>query len=105
LAKCRVCGREVPSGLHYCSKECQEKDLKTLTANTEVEADFKTALLDPHYMRGLIWRKDKLEAIHKAFQSGLDEEAILRILMRGGLTRLTAKKLIADSKAVYSNEG
>ncbi len=102
MAKCKVCGKEIPNSLTYCSKECQEKD--QTHSLIEMEEDFVAALVDPHYMRGLIWRKDKLEAIHKAFKAGYTEEDILGILMRGGLTRLTAKKLIQDSMTVYGHE-
>jgi hypothetical protein len=37
-------------------------------------------------MRGIYWRKAKLEAIHKAGVKGYSEDDILRLLIRGGLT-------------------
>lgn len=115
MKRCKFCGKPVANGnLDFCSEKClEEYKAQTKIIETEkpiaevgegtanVASAIERALLDPHYMRGLLWRKDKLEAIHKALQSGYNEETILRILMQGGLTRLTAKRLIADSKAVY----
>jgi len=98
MNKCKNCGKEIAENLDFCSKECMETYQKTTSIdNSEIEND----LLDPSFMKGIFWRKTKLEAIHQARLKGYSENAILHLLMRGGLTRSTAKKLMDDSKLVY----
>ncbi|MEM1507524.1 MAG: DUF2116 family Zn-ribbon domain-containing protein [Candidatus Bathyarchaeia archaeon] len=97
---CRVCGKPIPEGLDFCSEECM-KTYKSDNPKVPLDKSLENDLLDPTYMRGLSWRKAKLEAIHKARLQGIPDEQILLILMRGGLTRLTAKKMMDDSKQAY----
>ncbi|MEM3378716.1 MAG: hypothetical protein QW674_07225 [Candidatus Bathyarchaeia archaeon] len=65
------------------------------------KASFEEALLNPCYQKGVVYRAEKLQAIHEARRFGRSEEEILTLLLKGGLTELTAKKMMADSKRVY----
>lgn len=100
MAKCKNCGKEVAKGLEFCSSECMEAyKTKNPISDSEIERD----LLDPSHMRGVYWRMAKLEAIHKARLQGFSDDWIMRLLMRGGLTRSTAKRLMNDSREVYED--
>jgi len=103
--KCKTCGKPLPanSKLDFCSKECMEKYRETNIAVADEDLEIKSILLDSHFMRGLSWRQAKLEAIHKARLKGYSEKWIILQLIRGGLTKLTAKKLMDDSREAYGN--
>lgn len=97
---CKTCGKTIPENLEFCSEECF-KAYKSDNSKVPLDKSLENDLLDPTFMKGLSWRKAKLEAIHKARTLGISDEQILLILMRGGLTRLTAKKMMDDSKQAY----
>ena len=103
MAKCKNCGKETAEGSYFCSKECMEayKTKNHISEHSLIELE--NTLLDPTYMRGLSWRKAKLKAIHEARKLGKSDDWILRKLMLGGLTRLTAQKLMDDSKVIYGD--
>jgi hypothetical protein len=101
MAKCKNCGKEIDKGLEFCSKECMEAYKQKAKSESTIDSEIENDLLDPSYMRGIYWRMAKLEAIHKARVKGYSEDDILRLLIRGGLTRGTAKRLIDDSRMVY----
>lgn len=101
MAKCKNCGKEIAKGLDFCGKECMEACQSKNVSSDISQSELETTLLDPSYMRGLNWRKAKLEAIHKARKQGYSEDWILRMLIRGGLTRATSIRLMNESKEVY----
>ena len=85
-------------------KACPEsaKILKTTQKNNGLA--LKTKLSNPHFQRGLTWRREKLEAIQQARAERRSEEWILKNLMLGGATRPTALKMMEDSKFIYGDE-
>jgi hypothetical protein len=106
MAKCRNCGKDIPENLDFCSEECMKaykgkNKAEAVEEKSDLDVEIENTLLDPAYMRGLSWRKAKLEAVYKARLKGYSDEWIINMLMRGGLTRLTAKKIMDDSRAVY----
>jgi len=64
-------------------------------------SSFEEALLNPCCQKGVVYRAEKLKAIYEARRSGKSEEEILTLLLKGGLTELTAKRMMMDSKRVY----
>jgi hypothetical protein len=104
------CGKEIPDGMNYCNEDCLRKHIeiksaKTCPQNTKnIEAEpqnknaFTDDLRDGAFQRGILWRKNKLEAIHKARQSTLSDDQIIRELRLGGITVQKARELMRDSE-------
>jgi|GEM_PF-5070130 len=108
MNKCRNCGKDIPESLDFCSEDCmkayREKNKDRAVEGREeldLDVEIENSLLDSTFMRGLSWRKAKLEAVYKARVKGYSDEWIINMLMRGGLTRLTARKIMDDSRTVY----
>jgi len=62
---------------------------------------FTDDLRDGAFQKGILWRKNKLEAIYKARQTGVSDEQILKELMIGGITRQKARELMRDSEELF----
>jgi len=83
-------------------KEAFPESAKILEEQKDIT--LQDRLRNPHFMRGLTWRKDKLEAVCEARIKGQPENWILEQLMLGGLTELTARKIMHDSGRLYRKE-
>lgn len=55
-------------------------------------------LTDSEYQRGIEWRMHKMEAIHEAWEQGMTDPEIHRILVRAGVTPAKARELIQTAK-------
>jgi hypothetical protein len=58
-------------------------------------------LTSPFYQRGAGYRAEKLKAIWLARQQGKPEREIVKLLLRGGLTKQTANIMMQDSREAY----
>lgn len=124
MNKCQnpECEKEIPEGKHYCNEEClkrhqelkrEEKSKVTkalenpydnqgkITTETHDNLSIEEILTNPVYQRGSGYRAEKLKAIWKARQKGVTEEQIIKLLLRGGLTRQTANVMMQDSREAY----
>ncbi len=111
MGKCRGCNRPVPEGVDYC-RDCAERHFSTETEKTEQvdrkkpeniqdsqqKNGFTDDLRDGAFQGGIMWRKNKIQAIHKARQVGVSDEHILRELRIGGITIQKARELMKDSE-------
>jgi hypothetical protein len=78
-------------------KACPES-AKILDKEQKNPNGFTDDLKDGSFQRGILWRKTKLEAIHKARQTGVSDEEIQRTLRIGGITIQKARELMHDSE-------
>jgi hypothetical protein len=81
-----------------------KKKAKSNGAPNTASSDLKAQLTDSCFQRGLSWRGAKIEAIQTALKQGYSEEWILKTLMCGGLTRMTALRLITDCKYIHGGD-
>lgn len=110
LKSCKTCGKS--GQFDFCSKDCMEKykqkqeenrksDLETskiLQHSEHKENAFTNDLRDGAFQKGIHWRKNKIEAIHKARNTGVSDEHVLRELRLGGITIQKARELMRDSE-------
>jgi hypothetical protein len=78
-------------------KACPES-AKILEQDKQNQNGYTEDLRDGAFQKGIMWRKNKLEAIHKARRAGKSDEEILRELRIGGITRQKARELMGDSE-------
>jgi hypothetical protein len=104
------CSKEVLEGKKYCNQDCLKRHLeikKETKSNGALRiggSDLTAQLMDSCFQRGLSWRGAKIEAIQTALEQGYSEEWILKTLMRGGLTRMTALRLITDCRYIHGGD-
>jgi len=71
VAKCKVCGKEIPNGLDYCSSECAERDkAKNVVVK---ETPFLTQFDRGH---GSVRREANIRKVAEMLQQGRSEEDI-----------------------------
>lgn len=118
MKTCPICSKKMPDFLDYCSKECTEKAKEKIkkeakpvrnsvenqeeTRGKNTSLNVEEVLTNPVYQRGAGYRAEKLKAICNARKRGLTEEQIVKLLLRGGLTRQTANVMMQDSREAYS---
>jgi len=110
------CNKELPEGKKYCGEECIKRHLEikreARTKTTKelekydgeqktVEINIENVLTNPVYQRGAGYRAEKLKAIWKARQKGMTDEQVIKLLLRGGLTKQTANVMMQDSREAY----
>ena len=103
MTKCQnpECGKELAEGRNYCNEDCVRKASELRHASVE---GFKADLRDGAFQRGIMWRKNKLETICKARQTGVPDEQILRELRIGGITVQKARELMKDSEELFGDQ-
>jgi hypothetical protein len=74
---------------------------KILEREKQNKNGFTEDLRDGAFQKGIMWRRNKLEAIFKARRAGVSDEQILRELMIGGITRQKARELMKDSEELF----
>ena len=74
---------------------------KFIEEEKQAKNGFTDDLRDGAFQRGIMWRKNKLAAIHKARQAGVSDEQILRELRIGGITVQKARELMKDSEELF----
>jgi hypothetical protein len=79
------------------ARACPET-AKMIEQEKQITNDFSGDLRDGAFQKGINWRKNKLEAIHRARKAGLSDEQILRELRLGGITIQKARELMRDSE-------
>jgi hypothetical protein len=112
VRKCKKCGSDVPDSVDYCNtcaeehkaekeenfvKACPES-AKTLEQEKQCMNGFREDLRDGAFQKGIMWRKNKLQAIHDARQAGATDAEILKELRIGGITIQKARELMRDSE-------
>lgn len=73
MKKCRVCGKEIPHGLTYCSSECAEKDKVNLKVISESEKPFASQFDRGH---GSVRREANIKKVAEMLKEGVPEEDI-----------------------------
>ena len=79
------------------AKACPES-AKILAQEKQNKNGFTDDLRDGAFQKGIMWRKNKLQAIHKARQAGISDEQISRELRIGGITSQKTRELMKDSE-------
>jgi len=85
------------------------KELEKILENSDdpqskkipIEMSVEDILTDSAYQRGAGYRAEKLKGIWKARQQNMNNEQIIKLLLRGGLTRQTASVMMKDSRVAY----
>jgi hypothetical protein len=119
MDNCKTCGKEIPDGLEHC-RDCTERHFqinsgkefakgfpesaKILEQEKQNLNTYADELRDGAFQKGLIWRRNKLLAIHKARQNGISEKDILRELRIGGITIQKARELMRESAELLGDK-
>jgi hypothetical protein len=77
------------------AKACPES-AKILEEERQAKNSFTDDLRDGAFQKGIVWRKNKLQAINRARQAGVPDEQILRELRIGGITVQKSRELMKD---------
>jgi hypothetical protein len=73
MGKCKVCGKQIPNRLTYCSDECAEKD-KAQTTSTQAKNSTFLSQWDKGH--GSVRRETNIHRVIEMFERGLSEEDI-----------------------------
>lgn len=110
MGKCKKCGSDAPDSADYCNtcaeehktekdfaKACPES-AKILEQEKQCLNGFRDDLRDGAFQKGIMWRKNKLQAIHYARLAGVIDAEILKEPRIGGITAQKARELMRDSE-------
>jgi hypothetical protein len=78
-------------------RACPES-AKIIDQEKQSKNGFTEDLRDGAFQKGILWRKNKLEAIHKARRAGVSDQQISRELRIGGITPQKARDLMRESE-------
>ncbi|MEM0008341.1 MAG: hypothetical protein QXR89_08815 [Candidatus Bathyarchaeia archaeon] len=73
MGRCKVCGRQIPDTLTYCSEKCAEADRNQPTITTEPEKPFLTQFDRGH---GSVRRETNIRKVAEMLRQGVREEDI-----------------------------
>jgi hypothetical protein len=99
LAKCKVCGKEIPDGLTYCSPKCKELDKNQSKIAPDTD-EFMTQFDKGH---GSVRREANIRKVMQMLKDGVPEDEIrfqLSILFRD----MTVDSYIRTAKAWLQRE-
>ena len=73
MKKCKVCGKQIPNRLTYCSEECAEKDKTQTTSTLTKNSPFLSQWDKGH---GSARRETNIRRVIEMFEKGISEEDI-----------------------------
>ena len=63
----------------------------------ELSRELRDKLTSGQFQKGLVWRKEKLEAVAQARHMGVSDEEIFKTLKTSGLMDITANNIMKDA--------